>query len=192
MSKITNGTSQRIQSKKVLMTKNLSSPRRSKEKNPVRSYDYLKPIFKSETTILVAFLYRIWQSASHFSGRFSHNLGSIHSNNPPPVMQPSRNPSHGRPTRSQAPGIFSVPKEAKTHHLHESRWVKTGFSGSKCLVNPPSSMETQRGETTFMHAFDATQVDIICDFNSRSSIRVSEIQRPFVRCTLSLSKMTHG
>ena len=60
---------------------------------------------------------------------------------------------------------------------------------TKCLVNPSIKYRnTAASKPKFMHVFDA-EVDIICDFNSPTSIRVSEIQRPFATCVLTAWRM---
>lgn len=94
-------------------------------------------------------------------------------------------------------GKLQDPPIAKTHHIHESRWVQQDLVDKMFGESSINYRNTAASKPKFMRAFDATQVDIICDFNSPTSIRVSEIQWPFPTCTLSLSKMhldnmTHG
>ena len=80
---------------------------------------------------------------------FPNEKRSSPSSNPPvpqvepqPVMQPSRNPSHGRPTRSQAPGKNSkIPNcQNPTTFMKADGFNKIWWT--KSLVNPPLTIET--------------------------------------------------
>ncbi len=75
--------------------------------------------------------------------------------------------------------------------LETPRWLQQDLVYKFWWINS-MRYRNRRFETKFMRVFvDATQVDIMRDFNSpTTSIRVSEIQRPlgFPTCTLSLFK----
>lgn len=132
------------------------------------------------------------------SPSFQRKRSSPSSPSNPPVPQFRRNPNlrcsrqeiQATEGRQEARHLGKNPRSpiAKIHHIHESRWVQQDLVGKIFGESSIKYRNTAASKPKFMRVFDA-EVDIICDFNSPASIRVSEIQRPFPTCTLSLSKM---
>lgn len=124
------------------------------------------------------------QSPSFQTRKDHHHLHPLPSRS---NLRCSRQEIQATEGRQEARHLGKTPRSpiAKTHHFHESRWVQQDLVDKMFGESSIKYRNTAASKPKFMRVFDATQVDIICDFNSPTSIRVSEIQRPFATCVLT-------